>query len=58
MRAYGIMPSTAEQIVAAMIALAPIVGKDTITKLFKLGLKKGGKVKAKRAKKAKAKRTK
>jgi fumarate hydratase class II len=52
------MPSTAEQIVMAMTALAPIVGRDNIAKLFKLGLKKGGKVKAKRAKKVKAKKTK
>tara|TARA_R110002126_G_scaffold171815_3_gene320601 strand:- start:14 stop:178 length:165 start_codon:yes stop_codon:yes gene_type:complete len=53
------MPSTAEQIVAAMTALAPIIGKDNITKFLNFGLKKGGKVKAKKAKKAtKPKRTK
>jgi len=52
------MSGMGRKLALALSALVPILGEDTITKAFKMGLKRGGKVKAKRAKKAKAKKTK
>lgn len=47
------MPSAGAQLAMALNALVPVFGADKITKLFSKGLKRGGKVKAPKAKKAK-----
>jgi hypothetical protein len=52
------MPSTGAQLAMALNALVPVFGADKITKLFSMGLKRGGKVKPKANKAKKAKKTK